>query len=259
MSLRYALTVDDAVAENQRRLWAKKVQPELIRRLYLDEAWGLLTDELLDKVGWALWERCESILTVSSERVRCPECRQVFSTTWRSGGLPDAVNTCPGCGWAITNQSWHERWRHRHLRAGDAGPIFRAFVDEFPRLRRAADKMLAIDRLIHGFHQELRYDGPNRSAANNLIEGSHDQILAMLDELASGESTPPERQLLREQWQVDVSRLRRRSKTADPESVWARRRMDCGNADVATRPSRLRPCSFVPGTRSRVSSSAERM
>ncbi len=46
--------------------------------------------------------------------------------------------------------------------------------------------MFAIDRLIHEFHWDLAAQLPNRPAANNLIEGSLQQVIALLDQLATG-------------------------------------------------------------------------
>ena len=43
--------------------------------------------------------------------------------------------------------------------------------------------MVLIDRLIHSFHWSLKADQPARSAANNLIEGNHDQVINFLDQL----------------------------------------------------------------------------
>jgi len=44
--------------------WAPKVRQEKLWRLYQSEAGGFLDEELLDKVGYALLERCENILMI---------------------------------------------------------------------------------------------------------------------------------------------------------------------------------------------------
>ncbi len=48
--------------------WAAKLQPGRIQRVYEQDARGLVDDDLLNDVGWALFERCRSILLVSSGR-----------------------------------------------------------------------------------------------------------------------------------------------------------------------------------------------
>jgi hypothetical protein len=45
--------------------------------------------------------------------------------------------------------------------------------------------MVCIDQLIHSFHISLRTGRPSRSFANNLIEGSHDQVVEFLDRLSA--------------------------------------------------------------------------
>jgi len=81
--------------------------------------------------------------------------------------------------------------------------LFRAFVREFPLARTPQKKMLAIDRLIHGFHVFYRKTShdedprgePTRPVAVNLIEGSLDDVVAFLDQLTYGdESTPGTRE-----------------------------------------------------------------
>lgn len=66
--------------------WAPRVNPSLIRRLYESDARGLLDDDLLSKVGFALWARCQSVL----------EAYQAHE---------DGRMVCPGCGGLIVHQS----------------------------------------------------------------------------------------------------------------------------------------------------------
>ncbi len=55
--------------------WAAKVRRDLIWRLYRDDARGLVDDALIDAVGFALYQLCESILMVTARnRVPCPQC-----------------------------------------------------------------------------------------------------------------------------------------------------------------------------------------
>jgi len=62
--------------------WASKVPNAKIQRLYGSDANGILDEELVDEVGWALWSRYDSILQVTEAhygRVICPACGAVIS------------------------------------------------------------------------------------------------------------------------------------------------------------------------------------
>ncbi|MCL2816189.1 MAG: hypothetical protein FWD23_16475, partial [Oscillospiraceae bacterium] len=58
--------------------WCKKVPQELISRLYNQNASGINDDELADEVGWALYARCESIISATNgfekKRLICLTC-----------------------------------------------------------------------------------------------------------------------------------------------------------------------------------------
>jgi hypothetical protein len=198
--------------------WAPKVRPERILRLYEEEAAGRLDEELLLDVGWALLARCGSIVLVNDGQVLCPECRTVFKVerTYRERAKgeppedPERAVPCPGpgCGWGTTVGAWGESWRHRELHAGWGLPSIRAFAERYPLAATPPERMLLIDQLLHAFHHDLRNSGPHRTVAHNLIEGSHQQALALLDALAM-DTAAPERRSVREAWQAARARLRR--------------------------------------------------
>ena len=62
--------------------------------------------------------------------------------------------------------------------------------------------MVCIDQLIHAFHIGLQSSRLNRSFANNLIEGSHDQVVELLDALSA---TPGG--VDKEQWRAGVKQM----------------------------------------------------
>ncbi len=66
-------------------------------------------------------------------------------------------------------------------------------------------------RMIHAFHIGLKGGAPHRSAANNLIEGSHAQVVAMLDRLTYDEDGDPTRREAKDVWR------------AATEDMWERR------------------------------------
>jgi hypothetical protein len=194
--------------------WAPKVRQDNIRRLYEQDARGLLDETLLDDVGSALYSRCRSILLVSSQHLECPRCEQIFPIAPHTH---DDVLSCPtGCGWAITTDQHHQSWRHRDL-SGTNTPAFQIFVDRYPHATSPRDKLILIDRLIHAFHQSIRYPVPHRSAANNLIEGNHEQVVAFLDQLSYGDASTPEAHDTHATWHATMRQMQRfrRSKPKD--------------------------------------------
>ena len=199
--------------------WAPRLDPRRLRRLYAQEARGVAPAALIDDVGLALLLRCESILLVSAGKVRCPACEPERTTDYAlrppaGGPSPDAAQRCPraGCDWGVTWREYHASWSKRHLFGGKAVTAFRTFAESFPRTREPRRRLLLIDQLLHSFHWDLRAGAPNRLAANNLVEGSHSQVLALLDEL-NGEWPADQRY----RWRQDVARmLQRRGAVPEP-------------------------------------------
>jgi hypothetical protein len=192
--------------------WAPKVRPERIRRLYEQDALGIVDDELIDDVGLALHARCVSIVRVNTGRVVCPRCATAFEVcrTYRErkrGEAPDdpeRVVPCPraGCGWQTTVGRWRQSWRHRELHAGWGLPALRAFAEAYPAATTSRTRMLLIDQLLHAFHQDLRRATPGRSVAHNLVEGNQRQALELLDSLAYGDHSAPERRATYAAWRA---------------------------------------------------------
>jgi predicted RNA-binding Zn-ribbon protein involved in translation (DUF1610 family) len=164
--------------------WARKVPRSQIRRLYEADALGIVDEELIDKVGWALRERCDSILAVTAAhagRVACPACGAAITRErpWRD----DVPVACAACGWQLPWPTYHQTYRGKQLFAANAGPVFEGFYQAFPKARTPQAKMLLIDQLIHAFHLGLTDVG--RPVAANLIEGSLGEVIVFLDELTS--------------------------------------------------------------------------
>lgn len=65
----------------------------------------------------------------------------------------------------------------KRICGANALPAFEAFYDRYSPKLPYKEKMVMIDRLIHSFHWSFKEDQPLRSAANNLIEGSHNQVI----------------------------------------------------------------------------------
>jgi hypothetical protein len=172
----------------ERISWAPKLRQSRIRQLYQNDALGAVDEILVEDVGLALLQRCHSIWLVTRREVECPRCGTAFTLcepdSWKA--LP-GVQTCPGsgCGWEITAEEWHESWKHRELMGTAAMGAIEIYLRTYPGAKDPKEQMVCIDQLIHSFHISLQSGKLNRSFANNLIEGSHDQVVKFLDELSA--------------------------------------------------------------------------
>ena len=171
------------MGEDPRIRWAPMLPAGKLIRLYEANASGLLDDEIVDDVGWRLWDRLSDVVRVTEGRVRCPACGTEVQVRAAGRAADDAV-PCPGCDWSVTPAAWHESWEHRDLNGNC--PEFRRFVDAWPSARPLHDRMLLIDAVVHALHVASRSDMPGNFAARNFLEGSRPKIVALLEELANG-------------------------------------------------------------------------
>jgi hypothetical protein len=184
--------------------WAQKISQAKIRQLYQKDAQGIVDEELIDDVGVSLLARSESILLVSTASARCPKCDTLIEIGW--GHAEDDIVQCPdeGCTWQAVHRDYHNSWRHQDLIGVRAETAFREFIDRYSRAKGARAKMILIDQLIHAFHQGIRKGMPHRSAANNLIQGSHREVVAFLDGLTYADGSTPGVRESRDQWRVKM-------------------------------------------------------
>ncbi len=196
--------------------WYPKLRRAKIRQLYQNDALGAVDEALVEQVGFGLFQRCRSIQLVTRRQVECPRCGTAFpmcaSDTWEylTGRL-----TCPkpGCGWETTAEEWHATWRHRDLLGSAAIPAFEAYLRDYPRAKTPQDKMVCIDQLIHSFHISLRTGKAGRSFGNNLIEGSHEDVVAFLDGLFAQPGGVD-----KETWRLEVERMYDRRRGGDGDA-----------------------------------------
>ena len=168
--------------------WAPRVPMEWLQRLYEADAAGIVDDELIEKVGFRLYERCRDCIVVHDaslgRRFVCPQCHSELDV---SGDGTERQVSCSSCSRTTDFQTFHASWRHKEL----AGPraLHEEFIASWDRARNAREKMHAIDRVIHRWHREECKDDPRgigRPLGINLIEGSRRQVIAFLDRLSSG-------------------------------------------------------------------------
>ncbi len=197
-------------SETEKIRWAPKVSRSRIWQLYQNDARGTIDETLIEDVGFSLWLRCQSIILVSHRQVECPRCHNSFAA--QVVEEPDAIK-CPtlNCGWQTTQEQYHNSWRHQDLIGSNALPAFETFVKDYPSARTPQTRMLCIDHLIHAFHWGLQ-NLPNRSVANNLIEGSHADVVALLDKLSEGNKAED-----KEQWRKTVQAMTQRRREVKPQ------------------------------------------
>jgi ribosomal protein S27AE len=180
--------------------WAPRVNPQKIRRLYETDARGIVDDELIEEVGFALYSRCQSILIATEAhagRVQCPRCGSIVP----HHGDRDATLQCEQCSWRVRWGDYFKTYQDKHLHGGGALFAFKEYLDAFTRASSPRERMLAIDRLIHVFHCELVQD-PVRSVGVNLIYGKNTrEVTEFLDRLSYGEASTPELKETRIDWE----------------------------------------------------------
>lgn len=185
--------------------WAPKIRQSKIRELYQNDALGAVDEVLVEDVGLRLLDRCHSIWLVTRREVECPRCGAIFTLSepdsWKM--LP-GVQHCPTprCGWETTAEEWHESWKHRELLGTAAIQAIETYLHDYPRAQKTAERMVYIDQLIHSFHISLRTGKTTRSFANNLIEGSHDQVVAFLDRLSAKTGGVD-----KDQWRTEIKNM----------------------------------------------------
>ena len=173
--------------------WAPLLRPEQIRRLYRNEAEGVPDEALLDEVAYGLYARCQSIAEVmdafENERFRCPLCGAVSVHHWRSDR--SVVLRC-ACGWSAPWESYHRKYKRMHLHGGGTMPQVREYLERFPKAAASPrQKMLLIDSLLHAFHWELQ-GACTRPTARGFIDGTLEEVVRLLLELAYGPHSSPE-------------------------------------------------------------------
>jgi hypothetical protein len=178
--------------------WAPRVKQSLVQQLYENDAQGIYDDELLDEIGWALFHRCQSFLDATAAvagRALCPACGEIVA----HHAQPDEILSCRACGWAAPWKDYFRTIQHRQLSGAEpVQAFFKDFNERFPKAKDPQDKMLLIDRLIHGWHWNALFQMNTRAAGINLIEGNYHQVIEFLDQLSYGPGSTPG---VREEWQ----------------------------------------------------------
>jgi hypothetical protein len=171
-------------------VWAPRVPKHQIRQLYETDALGIHDRDLIDEVGYALLARCQSFIAANravAGEATCPCCGAIVSHR----GQKEEWLRC-ACGWQLTWGAYFSTIQRKQL--SGAEPVlrlFREYVAAYPAARTARDRMLLIDRLLHGFHWYYKDNTPTRPVAINLVEGRLGDVIAFLEDLTYGEHSTP--------------------------------------------------------------------
>ena len=208
--------------------WARRVEQQLIRRLYASDAKGIQDEELVNEAGYAIYARCESIRIATEAHYGRATCRQCRAAIERRNWPKDEPLLCGECGWSTTWREYHKSYQRKQLVGGKAYADFTAFLERWPVARTYRDKLLEIDRLIHALHIDAKH-GFARPAAVNLIEVNMREARELLRELAYGAQSTPGLAETRASWETTTDsmsavarerwskRTKERERHSDPE------------------------------------------
>ncbi len=168
--------------------WAAKISQRDIQRLYDSDAKGLLDEDLLEKVMYILHTRICDMFEVrqaqKTGRVKCRHCgAAVPQPLWYGGRFKDNPLRCEQCGWETTCGEFTESYKGKDMLPGSRTDLFQEFLERFPSARTPQEKMLLVDWLIHEFHVQSGVS--SRLVAQNVIQGSRQQLIDLLSRLAS--------------------------------------------------------------------------
>ena len=126
------------------------------------------------------------------------QCEAIVEKDGRWG--KHEVLECAQCGWRARWADYLKTYQDKHLVGGGAVAFHEEYVAQFERARAPREKMLAIDRVIHCFHWELK-NNPVRAAARELIYAkNYQELLTFLDTLTYGTQSTPGLQDSKREW-----------------------------------------------------------
>jgi ribosomal protein L37AE/L43A len=169
--------------------WANRVSRRDIQRLYEGHAKGMLDQELLDDIHYAMYVRVCDMFEVreaqQTGKVKCRNCHAPIPQPYRFGGRNKAnILKCEKCGWETTCGEYYESYSGKSLLPGSATDLFEEYLARFAKAETPTDKMLLVDWLIHQFH--VMQGVPRMPVGENVIEGTIEQVRELIETLAYG-------------------------------------------------------------------------
>lgn len=130
--------------------WSPRVRMEKLRKLYQNDAGGIVDEELLDDLGITLYCRCDGILNASDAavgKVHCPGCANIIIRKASSDQYEQI--RCAKCGWTIRWLDYQKSYQHKDLWGGGFADAMHEFIARWEARPSPREKTLLIDRLIH--------------------------------------------------------------------------------------------------------------
>ncbi len=170
--------------------WAGKVPRRDIQRLYELDAQGLLDEALLEKVMYTIHARvCDMFEVRATQQTGIVKCRAcgapIPQPFWMGGRNKNIALICEQCGWQTTCGDFYNSYTGKDMLPGSRTDLFQEFLVRFPAAHTPQEKMLLLDWLIHAFHVQSGVS--SRLVAMNMIQGSRDQLIEMLSNLAASD------------------------------------------------------------------------
>ena len=163
--------------------WPAMVSRQDLKKLYENDAKGILDEALLNDIGFTLYTRCliarEVYDLMEKGKVKCLHCGNVLHYA--------EIMEC-ACGQKYTYREYRQSYRANNMPRGEASGIFDKFAADWEKAKENAAKMRLIDNLIHEFHVSSIAGTKNRPVGVNLIQGTKEQVTALIEELAYGDS-----------------------------------------------------------------------
>ena len=172
--------------------WARRVSRRDIQRLYESDANGMLDEELLDKVHYAIHTRVSDMFEVREAqqfgRVKCRNCGMPIAASYRMGSASkNNVLKCDQCDWQVTCGEFYASYTGGSLLPGSVTHLFEEYLERFPNAKTSSQKMLLVDWLIHQFH--VNQGVARMPVGVNVIQGSTDQVRELIESLAGSPSS----------------------------------------------------------------------
>lgn len=166
--------------------WTGRIEPHLVKKLYRQNADSIYDEELADTVGFALLERAyafrQTLKAHHKNIVCCPLCeKQAYSAE------PDLWKC--DCGWTVSKKDYHLTYKSKQLTGESTIPMVEEYISSFTSARSYAEKMRAIDVLLHRFHWEIQ-NTPTRPLAVNFVNLRLRDAVKFVIELGFQENGP---------------------------------------------------------------------
>ena len=163
--------------------WPAMVSRQDLIKLYNNDAKGILDEALLNEIGFTMYARCKEARDIyelmETWKVKCLHCGNVLD-------YADII-TC-ACGQQYTCREYRRSYRANNMPRGEASGIFDKFISDWEKAQDSAVKMRLIDNLVHEFHISSIAGTQNRPVGVNLIQGTKEQVTALIESLAYGTS-----------------------------------------------------------------------